>query len=322
MGPPGAGNRAPDSERGHGWYRRSSRKPGSNNTASTTSHAFTGTCRPGGCTRRPSAGAKAAIARIGPLVVRTGQHTGRSPKDKFVVREPSSEEQDLVGQGQPAVRAGAVRRAAHAHARLPRRAASSSSRTASPAPTRRYRLPVRVITENAWHSLFARNMFIRPDGDELAAPRPEFTVIDAPSFQADPGERRHPHRDVHRPQLREAARAHRRHAVRRRDQEVDLHRDELPAAARRRAARCTARPTSAPSGDVALFFGLSGTGKTTLSADPSAHADRRRRARLERRRRLQLRGRLLRQGDPPLGRGRAGDLRDHPHASARCSRTS
>ena len=120
---------------------------------------------------------------------------------------------------------------------------------------------------------------------------------------------RHPHRHVRRAPSVARGGADRRHLLRGRDQEVDLHADERPPAARERLpdallgerGRCRRRrdllrPVRHRQDDA-----LGGSG---------AQADRRRRARLGRRRRLQLRGRLLREGDPPLGRGRARDLQD------------
>ena len=120
---------------------------------------------------------------------------------------------------------------------LRRGPASCSCRTATPAPIPRTGCRSASSPSYAWHSLFARNMFIDvPTPTELPAHTPEFTVIDAPSFKADPAR--------HGTQLRgrssllnfaQEAGAHRRHELRRRDQEVDLHRDELPAAAAQRA---------------------------------------------------------------------------------------
>ena len=170
----------------------------------------------------------------------------------------------------------------------------------------RYRMPVRVYSEFAWHSLFARHLFITPETPEPGFV-PEFTVVDAALFQADPQRDGTRTSDVHPRQLRTAHDLDRRHEIRRRDQEVGLHRHELSAAAARHAAdallgqrrkrrrrRDLLRPLRNRQDDPFGRFA------------PSAH--RRRRARLVGRRRLQLRRRLLREGHPPLTQGRARDL--------------
>ncbi|MBI3490942.1 MAG: phosphoenolpyruvate carboxykinase (ATP), partial [Acidobacteria bacterium] len=126
------------------------------------------------------------IAAEGPLVCRTGQHTGRSPNDKFVVREPSSEAQ---------VAWGTVNRpmtpehfdALHADLLNALAARELFVQDCYAGADAKYQLPIRVITEYAWHSLFARHLFIDGSASPSAATAvPEFTVIDVPSFKADP----------------------------------------------------------------------------------------------------------------------------------------
>ena len=132
-----------------------------------------------------------------------------------------------------------------------------------------HRLNARIFIEYAWHALFIRHLLRKvPEASELAGFKPEFTVINLPSFQADPKRHGARSRDGDRLQLRQAAGADRRHRLRRRDQEVGLHRAELPAAAAGRAADALLGQRRRRRATSALFFGLSGTGKTTLSADP------------------------------------------------------
>jgi phosphoenolpyruvate carboxykinase (ATP) len=205
------------------------------------------------------------IAAEGPLACRTGQHTGRSPNDKFVVREPSSEaliEWGKVNRPMDPALFDALHRDL------------LSSLTGKElfvldcyaGADAKFRLPVRVITEYAWHNLFCRNLFI-DDPAAAAAAAPEFTIIDSPSFKADP--RRHGSNSDVVIALHFGKRlvliAGTSYAGEMKKSVFSLLNYLLPLQ-NVLSMHCSANIGA--SGDVALFFGLSGTGKTTLSSDP------------------------------------------------------
>jgi len=126
------------------------------------------------------------IAHMGPLVVRTGKYTGRTPRDRFIVREPSSQGQIWWGEINKPVDPDTFE---HLYYRLlayfERRTVFVQDCYVGADP--KYRLKVRVITEHAWQSLFTYNMFIRADVTEQHTKfEPDFLVVAAPSFQADP----------------------------------------------------------------------------------------------------------------------------------------
>jgi phosphoenolpyruvate carboxykinase (ATP) len=204
------------------------------------------------------------IAAEGPLVCRTGSHTGRSPNDKFVVREPSAEQHVDWGKVNRAMTEAQFETL---HRDL---VASLSGKElyvldcyagADPA----YRLPVRVINEYAWHNLFCRNLFI--DDPAAAGGTPQFTVIDAPSFKADP--KRHGSNSDVVIALNFARKlvliGGTSYAGEMKKSIFTVLNYLLPLKGVM-PMHCSAN--IGPSGDVALFFGLSGTGKTTLSSDP------------------------------------------------------
>ena len=239
---------------------------------------------------------EAQLASNGALVAYTGARTGRSPKDRFIVREPSSAGTICWGAvNRPLEPAAFDRLLDQVAAYLQGRdlfvfdGCACADPAAPPAGPRRRReglaRPVRALPVSAPAA-----------GRAWPTYAPDWTVLSAPRLAGRPGPRRHPQRGVHRCSTSSAATgADRRHALRRRDQEVGLLGPQLSAAAAAASSRCTARPTSGRRGDVALFFGLSGTGKTTLSADPERRLIGDDEHGWSRRRRLQHRGRLLRQ---------------------------
>ncbi len=175
------------------------------------------------------------LAEGGALAVRTGQFTGRSPKDKYVVREASTEATvDWGSVNQPM--------SEQIFDQIYDRLISSWEggelfvqdcyAGADPA----YTLPVRVITQRAWHALFARQLFLRPDPAQDRGSRAGIHGLVRSHFIHQPRKRRHWFEDLHRTQLQEASHHHRRYRVCRRNEEVDLYGSQSPSACAERYA--------------------------------------------------------------------------------------
>jgi phosphoenolpyruvate carboxykinase (ATP) len=211
---------------------------------------------------------EAKLASEGPLVCLTGTHTGRSPQDRFVVGDAAIDGEIWWGEVNRRFERDRCEALWHrVRQYLADRDLFVFDGYAGADP--RYRLPVRVVTELAWHNLFARNMFLRePDGSRLAAFVPGLTVVDAALFQADPA------RDGTRGStfiLLDLARrmvliGGTRYAGEIKKSVFSVMNYLLPGQ-QVMPMHCSAN-YGATRDDVALFFGLSGTGKTTLSADP------------------------------------------------------
>jgi len=206
------------------------------------------------------------IAAEGPLVVKTGQHTGRSAKDKFIVRDAETESviwwdnnKAMTTEQFDALYADML---AHAEGKelFVQDLYGGADLT--------HRLPTRIYTELAWHSLFIQNLLIEPDPADLPGFDPKFTVINMPSFSADPA--RHGSRGETMIACNFAKRivliVGTSYAGETKKSVFSMLNYELPAK-RIMPMHCSAN--IGEGGDTAIFFGLSGTGKTTLSADAS-----------------------------------------------------
>ncbi|MSO20963.1 MAG: phosphoenolpyruvate carboxykinase [Acidobacteria bacterium] len=206
-----------------------------------------------------------AISQAGPLVVNTGKYTGRSPDDKFVVKEPSSDSHIWWGKvNRPFEQEKFDRVHQRMLAYLQGRDLYVQDLFAGAEAA--YRKPVRIVSEYAWHSLFVQNMFIRPDAAQLSKHVPEYTILCAPNFKADPAT------DGTRSEAFILVNFGKKlvliggtqYAGEMKKSVFTIMNYALPLQ-NVMSMHCSANVGA--KGDVALFFGLSGTGKTTLSTD-------------------------------------------------------
>jgi phosphoenolpyruvate carboxykinase (ATP) len=207
------------------------------------------------------------VAHLGPLVVRTGQYTGRSPKDRYIVEEPSSRDKVAWGKvNHPFDSTAYEVLRARLTAYLQGRDLFVQDCYAGADP--QHRVPIRVVNEHAWANLFARNMFIQEhDPKKLMSHVPEYTILHAPGFQAVPeedGTNSEAFIVLHLGR-REVIIGGSAYAGEIKKSMFSIMNFILPLKGVL-PMHCSAN-YGKDRDDVALFFGLSGTGKTTLSAD-------------------------------------------------------
>ena len=210
---------------------------------------------------------EASIVATGALTAGTGQHTGRSPRDKFFVEEPGSAGKIWWFPGNQPI-------SPESFDRLLQKSVDFISENdiyaqdvfacADP----RFRLKVRIVTQLAWHSLFAHNLFIRPPIERLRGFEPDFTVIALPDLKADPAA------DGTRSETFVVLNLARRMVLIGGTRYAGEIKKSIFTALNYLMPEEGALPMHCSAnvgsdGNVALFFGLSGTGKTTLSSDPT-----------------------------------------------------
>jgi phosphoenolpyruvate carboxykinase (ATP) len=208
------------------------------------------------------------LAKNGPLVVKTGAHTGRSAKDKFIVRDAETE--NSIWWGKTNVPMDPAHFAALKEDFIAALGGRDKLYVADlfGGSQPEHRVNVRVINEFAWHNLFIRTLLVRPTQEELTSFVPEYTIIDLPSFRADPA--------------RHGCRSETVIAVNFTEKLILIGGTAYAGEMKKSVfgilnyllpvkgvmpMHCSAN--IGPDGDTAVFFGLSGTGKTTLSADAS-----------------------------------------------------
>ena len=211
---------------------------------------------------------EAEIAHGGALLAMTGVHTGRSPKDKFIVKDNVTKDViwwDNNGELSPEnfeiLYADFLK-----HAEGKELFAQDLFGGADP----EHQIKTRIFTELAWQSLFIRNMLIRPSAEQLATFVPDMTILDLPTFKADP--KRHGCRsetiiacDFTRKIVLIGGSAYAGEIKK----SVFTYLNYVLPEKNIMPMHCSANAANAKGDDSAVFFGLSGTGKTTLSADPN-----------------------------------------------------
>jgi len=207
-----------------------------------------------------------SLAACGAVVCATGSHTGRSPNDKFLVEDDTTRDVIDWGKVNPPISEASFD-ALHEHVLEHYRGRSLYVRDMFAGAAEETRLPIRVVTETAWHNLFASQLFIKPD-DGTDHHEPRFPILNAPSCHADPS--LHGTNsgtfivlNLSRGLILIGGTAY---AGEIKKSIFTLMNYLLPEAGVF-SMHCSANIGAG--GDVALFFGLSGTGKTTLSADPA-----------------------------------------------------